>query len=434
MRLRLENINKIQKASIDLNALTVIAGVNDSGKSTVGKMLFSIIKSMRNMDNHHGVLIRERIEDKLGALYMRIITANHRLDSVDVKKELALPDKFSELKNTFLSDHNIDGTWFDERIAKVQELGITPRIAQGIITALKELKEELLEDKSPNGMLRKELAHTFRSEFKNNVCSYDTAESRIAYADLRDEDVLNVILSNNEIKSLIFESTEERQIVDATMVESPLYLHLMDSLIDGFAVAGPIGKRRMWTNVNYHVKDMVTKLRDFRYVDKYIQSKDERIESIKRIIDGAFVYDEEQRDIYLQKGEHRHSPVNVASGIKTFGVLQILLETGAIDENRMLIWDEPENHLHPEWQIKFAQMMVELAKSGITILVSSHSPYFIQALRYYADKLNMNKFVNYYLAEEGKDGLSNIEDMSEDLNMIFSRLARPMNDIINIGR
>lgn len=50
MRLNITHINKIKKADIILNGLTVIAGNNDSGKSTVGKLLFSVIKSLSNAD------------------------------------------------------------------------------------------------------------------------------------------------------------------------------------------------------------------------------------------------------------------------------------------------------------------------------------------------------------------------------------------------
>ena len=43
MRFQIENIAKIKSAKVKLNGLTVIAGENGSGKSTVGKMLFSVI-------------------------------------------------------------------------------------------------------------------------------------------------------------------------------------------------------------------------------------------------------------------------------------------------------------------------------------------------------------------------------------------------------
>ena len=50
MRFIIENINKVRKADISLKGLTVIAGENDSGKSTVGKLLFSTIKALVNTE------------------------------------------------------------------------------------------------------------------------------------------------------------------------------------------------------------------------------------------------------------------------------------------------------------------------------------------------------------------------------------------------
>ena len=45
MKLTINNFNMIKQAEIELNGLTVIAGANDTGKSTIGKLLFSIVKS-----------------------------------------------------------------------------------------------------------------------------------------------------------------------------------------------------------------------------------------------------------------------------------------------------------------------------------------------------------------------------------------------------
>ena len=39
MRLTLKNIAKVRKADVEINGITVIAGENDTGKSTVGKAL-----------------------------------------------------------------------------------------------------------------------------------------------------------------------------------------------------------------------------------------------------------------------------------------------------------------------------------------------------------------------------------------------------------
>ncbi|MDE6925744.1 MAG: hypothetical protein K2O97_09360 [Acetatifactor sp.] len=45
MKLHIENISKIGMADIDIDGITVIAGSNNTGKSTVGKVLFALMNS-----------------------------------------------------------------------------------------------------------------------------------------------------------------------------------------------------------------------------------------------------------------------------------------------------------------------------------------------------------------------------------------------------
>lgn len=71
MKLGLSNINKIRQADIKLNGLTVIAGTNDSGKSTIGKILFSIIKALDNCKDSSR-LIDDTIGKKLRLLYTNL--------------------------------------------------------------------------------------------------------------------------------------------------------------------------------------------------------------------------------------------------------------------------------------------------------------------------------------------------------------------------
>ena len=49
MKIRLKNIGIIQDSTIDINGLTVITGQNNSGKTTVGKAIYSLIDSVSNM-------------------------------------------------------------------------------------------------------------------------------------------------------------------------------------------------------------------------------------------------------------------------------------------------------------------------------------------------------------------------------------------------
>ena len=52
MRIRIENVAKINDADINIDGITVIAGSNNTGKSTVGKALFALFEAFYNLDEY----------------------------------------------------------------------------------------------------------------------------------------------------------------------------------------------------------------------------------------------------------------------------------------------------------------------------------------------------------------------------------------------
>ena len=52
MNFFVDKIAKVHRADIALNGITVIAGENDTGKSTIGKALYSIFNSFYQLDDH----------------------------------------------------------------------------------------------------------------------------------------------------------------------------------------------------------------------------------------------------------------------------------------------------------------------------------------------------------------------------------------------
>ena len=51
MKLRIENFAKIKNAEIIIDGITVIAGKNNTGKSTVGKVLYAVFNSLYDLDH-----------------------------------------------------------------------------------------------------------------------------------------------------------------------------------------------------------------------------------------------------------------------------------------------------------------------------------------------------------------------------------------------
>lgn len=437
MRLNITHINKIKKADIVLNGLTVIAGNNDSGKSTVGKLLFSVIKSLSNADRLSSQS-QDRIMRVNSALLYAYVTHAEK-ESGEKIKGVILPSTSTAFLKDAESFAN-DKRWVSQLKRKLEKINIVPQQRAKIIRSIDQLVQLATESSNSEKMLERAFQSIIGAEFLNSICTYNTEMSEICFSEGQGKDITIQIKEN---KVTEFKCKTETFVKDATLVESPLYIHLIDILASAqtlgehhyFNVAG-IGKDVLRPLINYHIKDMAQKLDAFRFSlpDNVYSPFIQKAQTLTDNITGGHSYfDNAKRNMYWKKGEQNYAPVNVASGIKAFGVLQMLLETQALDESKILIWDEPENHLHPEWQIKFASVLVELAKAGIPILISSHSPYFIQAVRYFADKLSMNDFVNYYLAEETEDELCVLEDVTDDLNRIFMKLAQPMNEIVNLG-
>ena len=93
--------------------------------------------------------------------------------------------------------------------------------------------------------------------------------------------------------------------------------------------------------------------------------------------------------------------INIASGAKLLDLLYAFLKTGILLKDSLLILDDPENHLHPEWQIKFAKILVLMVQNDFNVLLTSHSPICIHALmKYSRDLISSKSKINFYLSEK----------------------------------
>ena len=90
------------------------------------------------------------------------------------------------------------------------------------------------------------------------------------------------------------------------------------------------------------------------------QKLDEFLDKINSLIEGCIYYDIEEGEFLFKKDGNTYHMKNTASGVKQIGILQILLSNRLLNENSFLIMDEPEINLHPEWQVKFAKLIVLL--------------------------------------------------------------------------
>lgn len=436
MRLHLEYINKIKEADIQLNGLTVIAGENDTGKSTVGKVLFSIVKALSNALNYDEEQKNNAVNKNVTSIYRRLNGLTVRKNNeIEISRDLFPRSSMEFYRNLLEADNQ--RAFIEIRRKYIESLDIAPRQKALLSQDLDNIEVCMTKDSNPAAVLGQEMQSFIEAEFLNHICTTGcNHESKLEfYSDLEDK-VVEATLLNDIVTSVKCYNSIDWGWKDATYVESPLYIHLIDVLATSLTFREVEQKQYfLRPMVPLHIKDLAQKIASIKFVNLNQPSLFDKgtLFDMDKLTGGHFVYDSKTRGVYWKKNAALYSPVNVASGIKAFGIVQILLETHTIDENKLLLWDEPENHLHPQWQIAFAQLLVELANAGITIVVSSHSPYFIQGIRYFAAKTSMEKYVNYYLAEETDADLVEIKDVSDDLNRVFFKLAQPMNAIMNLG-
>ena len=89
--------------------------------------------------------------------------------------------------------------------------------------------------------------------------------------------------------------------------------------------------------------------------------------------------------------------------MKSLSLIEYALQLKAFKDGDIIILDEPEINLHPEWQIIFAETIVRLVKEqGLNFIITSHSPYFIRAIECYSDISGIMDKLNVYRANMNK--------------------------------
>lgn len=123
---------------------------------------------------------------------------------------------------------------------------------------------------------------------------------------------------------------------------------------------------------------------------------------------------------------------NVASGIKSMALTARLVENGFLTSKGLLIIDEPEVNLHPEWQIRFANFLVQLNKElDIQILLTTHSPYFLRAIEVFSSQYDNSDKLKLYMTSPSTEqhNLYFLKDVTENSNLIYKQLYLPLESL-----
>lgn len=417
MELKIKNIGMIHSAELNVDGISVVTGNNDSGKSTIGKALFSLCHGIQSYEKK---IEADAMEYILGEFYDSIKASGH-IDAEDISALMAhIRIKLREL---FLRK-SCGGYNLEAEIEKIQNINLE---GNGIIVlgnSIELFKKKIREIQSRDFLdrVKKQMVErVFFLEFSksiNNVYNEDVGEVRI------DENsrYVSVRFQHNSLIGLEGELACSDSL---SGVFSEINFINTPFILDEISV-NSLFKDNIYT----HQKDIINKLlmvgEDESNIVKYALKNEEKklIEkAITKVLEGNIV---KKRGMYYQTNGKEFSVDVLATGLKSYAILKILLDNGYLRPNSLLILDEPEVHLHPSWQLLFAELLVLFYKElGIKVLLATHSPYFLQAIEAYSKKYEIQEKTHFYLSK--KHGNSAVlENIDNDLEQTYKLMAEPI--------
>ena len=415
MRLNIQNFGIIESASVNINGLTVICGENDSGKSTIGKLLFAMIKASQKYEEELGEGVISQIFLNLSRISVLLLQGDRdeSLRNISIYFRRLDPDEILLTKDLSSLYSIIDDN--------VSDLSLKNKIYEYIS------KIDILIQNTPNEKKAKAnaLKKALYSEFKN----FSHKSSEIKLNDLNNDTIIKFNSDKKGVSNIVFD--KPMLLDDVTYIENPFILQFRRMFLNAITLLDESNTTRSWVRekVSLHLKDLARKLSvlDPKTIE-FSENKLQKLSNnISELIDGSFYYDEEQDDFILNRNGHVFSSMNIASGIKALGLFNSLLKGGFVNERSLLILDEPETNLHPKWQNEYAKLLCNLVKSNIKIIIATHSPYMISALEHYSKDIENKNF--YWARKDYSESVIFEDETSSIMENIVQKFADAFNEI-----
>lgn len=412
MRIQVNNIGIIKDADIEINGITVLAGKNGTGKSTIGKCLYSMFNSLYRIDDKI-IEIKKEKADKLISkalfenvgmssrdrmLYKRNIRSlvSDIFDSEYLKNPYDDYDHISDIVNESFLDMFLENETIDELISEVK-------------TVFNYTDNSIIQE-----VIRRYFNRIFNGQI--NCLSNPNELAKVEFM-LKDEIISASFVNNNCIEAIApIMITHE-----ALLIDDPFMIEYYDSLINsriGFIRSGINASPSESDNLGDEEQDVIDAIE--------IKEKLEKIFTIlNKNIPGKLKETESGLTLEVDEYEEPIKIENLSAGLKSFAIIKLIVEKRMLKKKDVLILDEPEIHLHPEWQLDYAELLVLLQQQfELSLILTTHSSEFLQAINYFSKKYKVADVCKYYFAKVC-DGHSEFVDCSDDLRPIYSQLVKP---------
>lgn len=407
MILKIKNFGKIAEANIKLDGITVICGDNDTGKSTVGKALFSFFNALTD---HKNKIYAQK--------YNKIRTTIIRCTSDPIN--LPVNVLYSESSQDFISEH--DNHFSLEEVKEFLELSYGVKLPKdrlvSLVDSLNAPEIDIL-----NESVFRYIFNVMNGQIKN------VYSSNYSHCSISGEiqDFTNTIKINKQFCNCELDEPIEHA---AYYINNPFLLDWLNNP-DRMAVLrsmNPMDRSAVYAIIRAQADINADSMSN---ILESVQNKKE-LEAVRGILKKAY-----SGETVIDHGRYYYSENgvsvdfrNMSAGLKSFALIERMLETGVLKKKDVLILDEPEIHLHSEWQIYYAELIVMLQKQfDLTILLVTHSFQFLESLDFFMRTLGISNKGNYYIPEKTEKGYimksygNNPDELKQNLSVGSVKLA-----------
>lgn len=423
MRLTIENIGNVRQAEIEIKGITVIAGQNGTGKSTISRSLFSVFSANYDVFNKISKdrinSINDILSDYLSDIEVKLETGSKTGNIRRVAPRLVVRELLELISNnlSIIIDENYGELYSDtiknsitDSIIEFNEDNVRYQISNIEDLDLDALSEsiEVILAQSDKSIFNQILTTQLNDEFYGQINNIYNPTAGLISLIIKDEPINIKITKNRAFADKLVNFRTDVVYID-----------------DAASIVDNTFSNRFWirfTSKLDHNTHLIKQIEDDGYDTHTLRARvTDKLNLLFNNINATLKTDlvnssEDEED------DKKLNIVNYSSGMKTFYLIKSLLEKGVIRENGTLILDEPEVHLHPEWQLKFAEIIVLLQKEfGLHVLINSHSPYLVEAIDIFSKKNAISNSVKYYLA------MDDIKDVTDSIDEIYEQMYVPLN-------
>ena len=388
LELKIKNFGPIDEATIQVGRFTVFAGPNNTGKTFVAKMLYSIL-SARN-ENHARVFFHA-MAGLIGAHLLPFDQSGRAIEErslAEIRKGIQKID--STLREAFPSypiQNEIEKLKEvqPELMAEIESIRDHSRTLKDYVDKTREEDSPAFLDDTMYGLLEQSI-NSLESHFRNVELAISAGwDLRYSLNVKGNFQEASLNLKRDDDSPLYFSVEGVGELQEAKFIPSPQIIQNVLSFPSVFYLESPLYWKLKSALESIKLESRspfggsLNGVPDYFY-DMAVALRRRRIEhpfteihkSLHDAIGGKISLSEAGDLEFQQKG--KSIPLSLTSaGVANMGMLALLIERGALERGSFLFIDEPESNLHPAWQVEMAEFLFELARQGVNVVISTHS-------------------------------------------------------------